>query len=85
MSEPALMAACATHGISLNAADYAACEKIFDGTLLKKLLALVEKYGPQIAVEMPAIMADIAAGNYLAALMLLLSSLAGQTPTTPAA
>lgn len=61
-----------------NAADHEAVGKLFDGTLLAKLEALLAKYGPELVGEMPAIMADIAAQNYLGAIVLIVDALAKQ-------
>ncbi len=77
MSEK-LMECCAAQGVELNPEHLEACEKLFDGTLLAKLEALITKFGPEIAKDLPAVLADIAAGNYLGALTLLLTSLAAQ-------
>ena len=74
-----LMSCCAEHGVTLNAEHVEAVGKLFDGALLKKLLALVKQFGPQLAPEIPAILADLAAGNYLAALMLIISALTATT------
>ena len=45
MSET-LASCCADHGVTLNAEHVEAVGKLFDGTLLKKLLALLQKFGP---------------------------------------
>ena len=76
-----LQSCCAEHGVVLGA-EYT---KLFDGTLLTKLMALVKAYGPELAKEIPTIMADITAGNYLGALILIVETLATFTPPTPAA
>jgi hypothetical protein len=75
MSET-LKACCATHGVALNAEHVTAVGAIGDGTILAKLEALVEKFGPEFAAVMPALLADLAAGNYLAAFELILTTLA---------
>ena len=80
MSEPTLMAACADHGLQLNAADYETCERLFDGTLLRALLALLQKDAPLLLPIMPQLLAMIASGQYLAALMLIITTLASGTP-----
>ena len=83
MSEANLMSACAQHGVSLSEEHVAIVGKLGDGTILKNLLALIEKYGPELATVMPEILADLAAGNYLGAITLILSTLAAAKPTTP--
>lgn len=80
MPHETLKTALASHGIPMNEAHAAIVGKLGDGTILKNLLALVEKYGPQIAAEVPAIMADIASGNYLGAMTLLFAALAAEKP-----
>ena len=75
MSET-LKACCAAHGVTLNAEHVEAVGKLFDGTLLAKLEALVAKYGPELATIMPQILADLAAQQYLAAFMLIVTTLA---------
>jgi len=87
MSSERLTALCAAHGVALNPDDVAKVAAIAGGGLLAKLLALLEKWAPLLAPVMPQILADMAAGNYLAAIMLILETLAHLTPTptpTPA-
>lgn len=74
MSET-LASCCADHGVTLNAEHVEAVGKLFDGTLLKILLALLQKFGPVLAPIMPQILADLEAGNYLAAFLLIISAL----------
>jgi hypothetical protein len=81
-TQTTLMSACAEHGVTLNAEHVAIVSQIGDGTLLLKLLALVQKFGPQIAAVLPEVMADLVAGNYLGAMMLIFEALA--TANTPA-
>ena len=87
MSETAqkLHAICRGHGVELAVdSNLMAVAKIGDGSLLKDLLALVEAYGPAVATVVPVITADIAAGNYLAAITLIVSTLASVSKPTPA-
>ena len=84
MSEK-LRECCASQGVELNPEHLQACEALFNGTLAAKLEALITKFGPAIAGDLPAVLADIASGNYLGALMLLMTSLsAAPAPVAPA-
>ncbi len=84
MSEK-LRECCASQGVELNPEHLQACEALFNGTLAAKLEVLIEKFGPQIAAELPAILADMASGNYVGAIVLLVTSLsAAPAPVAPA-
>ena len=50
------------------------------GALLARIKALLAEFGPVIIADLPTIEADIAAGNYLGALLSVLQAIAGQTP-----
>ena len=72
-----MQALCASHGVELNAQDDAAnleaVAAIGGGELIKALFAFIVKYGPAAAKIAPQLLALIAAGNWLGAIMLLLS------------
>ena len=75
-----MQALCASHGVELNAQDDAAnleaVAAIGDGSLIRALFALIIKYGPQLAPIIPQLLAALATGNYMAAIMLIVNALA---------
>lgn len=70
-----LVKLCAVHGVDVNKSHVTTVAAIGGGALLAKLEALVEKFGPSIAPDMPTIIADYAAGNWLAATELVFADL----------
>jgi hypothetical protein len=82
MSEPTLLSACKSHGVELNLEHYDAVAGLFNGALLKALLALIAKDATLLVPIMPALIADIAAGNWAAAFLLITTTLAGTPATT---